>query len=66
MEMDNIVAMCGLACNEYIAYVASQKNDYDLSFLVHLCRKGYSELSLLRVRKLRFLQLELDSAPDRQ
>jgi len=30
MEMDNIVAMCGLACNEYIAYVAAQKNDYDL------------------------------------
>ena len=52
MEMDNIVTMCGLACNEYIAYVASQKNDYDLSFLVHLCHKGYSELSLLRVRKL--------------
>ncbi len=30
MEMDNIVAMCGLACKEYIAYVAAQKNDYDL------------------------------------
>ena len=30
MEMDNIVTMCGLACTEYIVYVASQKNDYDL------------------------------------
>lgn len=28
--MDNMVTMCRLLCNEYIACVASQKNDHDL------------------------------------
>jgi hypothetical protein len=29
--MDNMVTMCRLLCNEYIACVASQKNDHDLN-----------------------------------